>query len=87
MLYSLLAEYGFTFWLVYCRYCKPRQLTVPEFMEEVTTSDGAMFLQPGFPRLSVEGFVTEYKKSDQYKDICRVVDSPEVMQEFWVQVR
>ncbi|CAM6101594.1 unnamed protein product [Calypogeia fissa] len=66
-------------------YVKPRQLTVPEFLEEVTTSDGAMYLQPGFPTLSIEGFVTEYKKSDQYKDILRVVDNPEVVEDFWVE--
>lgn len=73
--------------LLYCRYVKPRQVTVPEFLEEVTTSDGAMFLQPGFPILDIEGFVEAYKKSDQYKDVCRVVNNPEVVEDFWVEVK
>jgi hypothetical protein len=75
------------FCLVDCRYVKPRQLTVPEFLEEVTTSDGILYLQPGLPKLDIEGFAAEFKKSDHYKDILRVVDSPEIVEEFWVEVR
>lgn len=66
-------------------YVKPRQLTVAEFLEEVTSTDGARYLQPGFSTLGIEGFVAEYKKSDQYKDICRVVDNKELVEELWVE--
>ncbi|KAJ7522819.1 hypothetical protein O6H91_18G028200 [Diphasiastrum complanatum] len=66
-------------------YVKPKHVGVGEFLEEVTTSEGLKYLQPGFSRLDLDGFLSAYKSSDIYKDICRVVDDPEVHQEFWVK--
>lgn len=46
-----------------------------------------MCLQPGFPILGIEGFVEAYKNSDQYKDVCRVVNNPEVVEDLWIEVK
>ncbi|BBN17690.1 protein MpABCG27 [Marchantia polymorpha subsp. ruderalis] len=64
---------------------KPKHVSIAEFLEEVTTSDGLQYLQPGFQRLDLNGFETAYKNSDAYKDVCRVVDSPELLHQYWVQ--
>ncbi|KAH7282783.1 hypothetical protein KP509_35G047300 [Ceratopteris richardii] len=66
-------------------YRKPKHLSTGEFLQEVTTPDGAAYLQPGFSRLSVEEFVIKYKSSDTYKDVLRVVNSSELVQQLWVQ--
>ncbi|KAL2613833.1 hypothetical protein R1flu_025525 [Riccia fluitans] len=66
-------------------YFKPNHVSIAEFLEEVTTPEGVRYLQAGFPRLDFDGFEAAFKNSDCYKDICRVVDSPELLQEFWMQ--
>jgi hypothetical protein len=55
-------------------------------LEEVTMEDGVAYLRPGFKRMNLEDFVDAYKNSNMYKDICRVLESPELVQELWVQV-
>ncbi|KAG6540811.1 hypothetical protein Mapa_017836 [Marchantia paleacea] len=64
---------------------KPKHVSIAEFLEEVTTSDGLKYLQSGFPRLDLNDFEAAYKNSDAYKDVCRVVDSPELLHQYWVQ--
>ena len=68
------------------RYKKPRHLSVGEFLQEVTTEDGAVYLQPGFRKLNLDEFILLYKNSDMHQDICRVIDSPGLLQQLWVQV-
>ena len=69
------------------RYKKPKHVSIGEFLQEVTTTDGAAYLRPGFKRMEIEDFVDAYKSSNMYRDICRVLDSPELVQELWVQVK
>ncbi|KAH7447131.1 hypothetical protein KP509_01G092800 [Ceratopteris richardii] len=66
-------------------YKKPKHLSAGEFLQEVTTPDGSIYLQPGFRRLSVEDFVIAYKSSNLYNDVLRIVNGPELVQELWVQ--
>ena len=56
-------------------------------MQEVTTTDGAAYLRPGFKKMEIEDFVDAYKSSNMYRDICRILDNPELVQELWVQVK
>ena len=35
----------------------------------------------------LEQAIDAYKSSNMYRDICRVLDSPELVQELWVQVK
>ncbi|MCO5571123.1 hypothetical protein L7F22_024855 [Adiantum nelumboides] len=66
-------------------YKKPKHLSTGEFLQEVTTADGAEYLQPGFRKLTVEDFVIAYKSSSLYRDVLRIVNGPELVQELWVQ--
>eukprot|EP00250_Pteridium_aquilinum_P022489 c25391_g2_i1 orf=308-5194(-) len=66
-------------------YKKPKHLGTGEFLQEVTTGDGVVYLQPGFRKLTLEDFVISYKNSNLYRDICRIVNSSELVQELWVQ--
>ncbi|KAL3689857.1 hypothetical protein R1sor_016166 [Riccia sorocarpa] len=66
-------------------YFKPNHVSIAEFLEEVADPEGVQYLQAGFPRLNLDGFEAAYKDSDCYRDICRVLDSPELLQEYWMQ--
>jgi hypothetical protein len=59
---------------------------VGEFLQEVTTEDGVAYLQQGYRKLTLDEFILLYKNSDMHQDICRVIDSPGLLQELWVQV-
>lgn len=66
-------------------YKKPKHLGTGEFLQEVTTGDGVAYLQPGFRKLTLEDFVISYKGSNTYRDISRIVNGSELVQELWVQ--
>lgn len=69
------------------RYVKPNHLSTSEFLQEVTTPEGVRYLQPGYPRLERDDFVASFLLSPTFRDICRVVDSVDLVQELWLQVR
>eukprot|EP00850_Spirogloea_muscicola_P004781 SM000021S06414 [mRNA] locus=s21:129930:140406:+ [translate_table: standard] len=66
-------------------YIKPLHVCAPEFLVDVTTEEGWRFLQPGAQRLEFDGFVQAYQNSDLYKDTLRIVESPELHLNYWVQ--
>lgn len=52
-----------------------------DFLQELTTPQGRLYLQPGFKHLDMESFVRAYQSSDLYKDMMRVVNDQEVRPE------
>lgn len=72
--------------VIISRYLKPKHLSTCEFLSDVTTSEGARYLKPGCARLSREDFVTQFLLSPTFRDIRRVIDNTDLVQEHWVQV-
>jgi hypothetical protein len=68
---------------------KPKNLSISEFLSEVTTPEGAHYLRPGYPKLMVEEFAANFLLSPMFQDIHRVVNSssedPLCLQQFWVE--
>ena len=62
-------------------YFKPKHVDVADFLQEVTTEAGRVFLRPGFPVLDSPGFAAAYKASEVYAEVQRVVDCPELTRE------
>ncbi|GAQ83467.1 pleiotropic drug resistance protein [Klebsormidium nitens] len=56
-------------------YIKPDFLDITEFLQEVTSPDGAQWLSPGHSPLDLGGFVSAYEATPHYADILRVVNS------------
>lgn len=50
-----------------------------DFLQEVTTPEGRLFLQPGFKHLDTEDFAKAYKSSDLYRELLRVVEGSKVV--------
>lgn len=67
-------------------YLKPVHVEAAEFLSEVTSEEGAQYLQEGRERLNLPGFVAAYAESAYFRDVMRVVEAPEVLQEIFVQV-
>jgi hypothetical protein len=67
------------------RYVKPKNLSISEFLSEVTTPEGAHYLQPGYPKLMVEEFAANFLLSPTFRDIRRVVNSSDLLEELWVE--
>lgn len=61
----------------FVRYIKPDFLDITEFLQEVTSPDGAQWLSPGHSPLDLGGFVSAYEATPHYADILRVVNSPD----------
>ena len=72
--------------LICFRYHKPKHLSTNEFLSDVTTPEGVRYLQPGRTRLDREEFVAKFLLSPTFRDIRRVVDSSDLVQEYWIQV-
>ncbi len=72
-------------WQLLSRYVKPKNLSVSEFLSEVTTPEGAHYLRPGYPKLMVEEFAANFLLSPTFRDIRRVVNSSDLLQELWVE--
>jgi ABC-type multidrug transport system ATPase subunit/ABC-type multidrug transport system permease subunit len=66
-------------------YVKPKNLSISEFLSEVTTPEGAHYLRPGHPKLMVEEFAANFLLSPTFRDIRRVVNSSDLLQELWVE--
>lgn len=47
----------------------------------MTTEAGRVFLRPGFRALDSPGFAAAYKASEQFAEVQRVVESPELTRE------
>eukprot|EP00897_Mesotaenium_endlicherianum_P003134 jgi/Mesen1/2849/ME000174S02102 len=66
-------------------YLKPAHMEVPEFLVDVASEDGAQYLQSGYARLDLDGFVRAYESSAHFQDVLRVVESPELVEQIYVQ--
>ncbi|OAE18414.1 hypothetical protein AXG93_3426s1070 [Marchantia polymorpha subsp. ruderalis] len=66
-------------------YAKPKHVDVADFLQEITTSDGVHFVQPGFLPLTHEEFHAAYLRSEMHADVERIVNNPKTIQELWVQ--
>lgn len=55
-------------------------------MQEVTTRDGAAYLQPGAQPLTLDEFVAEYEKSELHQDVLRIAASESTTHVFWVKI-
>lgn len=58
---------------------KPNHVDVADFLQEISTEEGAGYLIPGHKHLTVDDFVSAYMASDMYKDIVRILDEQEVI--------
>jgi hypothetical protein len=57
---------------------KPHHVDVADFLQEISTEEGAGYLEPGHKHLTIDGFVNAYMASDMYKDIVRILDDKKV---------
>ena len=57
---------------------KPHHVDVVGFLQEISTEEGAGYLEPGPKHLTIDGFVNAYMASDMYKDIVRILDDKKV---------
>ncbi|GJP85672.1 hypothetical protein CLOP_g15782 [Closterium sp. NIES-67] len=64
-------------------YLKPLHMSVPEYLQHVTTEGGGA-LRSGKKKLLLDGFVRAYKKSPYYKNILRVTSSPAPLLLLWI---
>jgi hypothetical protein len=55
-------------------------------VEEVTTRDGAAYLQPGAQPLNLDEFGAEYEKSELHQDVLRIAASESTTHVFWVKL-
>jgi len=67
-------------------YVKPNHVDVADFLQEVTTEEGTHFLLPEFRHLTSNEFVKAYMDSDMYKDVLRIVNNTQNVQELWLDV-
>jgi ABC-type multidrug transport system ATPase subunit len=67
-------------------YVKPNHVDVADFLQEVTTEEGIHFLLPEFRHLTSNEFVKAYMDSDMYKDVLRIVNNTQNVQELWLDV-
>lgn len=58
---------------------KPNYVDVADFLQEISTEEGAGYLVAGFTHLTTADFVKAYMASDMYKDIVRILDDQEVI--------
>lgn len=68
------------------RYFKANHVSTNEFLSEVTTPEGVRYLRPGYPRLEHEDFVASFLLSPTCRDIRRVVNCVDNVEELWAQV-
>lgn len=57
---------------------KPNHVDIADFLQEISTDEGAGYLKPGQEHLTTDEFVDAYMASDMYKDVIRILDEQEV---------
>ena len=66
---------------------KPSHVEDAEFLAEVTAEEGSQYLQAGREALSLSGFVSAYEDSPFHRDVMRVLDTPDMLQQIFIEVR
>ena len=65
---------------------KPSHVEDAEFLAEVTAEEGSQYLQAGREALGLGGFVSAFEESPFHRDVMRVVDAPDILQQIFVKV-
>lgn len=70
-----------------CSYVKPQNVETAEFLLEIATEDALGYLTDTSQSMTVDQLAAAFEGSAIHRDNMRVIDSPEVNQEVFVQVR
>lgn len=68
-----------------CRYEKPLHVESAEFLEDIVAGYGSQYIAPEATPLSIDQLVGNYRNSDHYKDIIRIVTGDRVKHTYWIE--
>ncbi|XP_027158635.1 ABC transporter G family member 40-like [Coffea eugenioides] len=66
-------------------YEKPLHVESAEFLEDIVAGYGSRYIAPEATPLSIDQLVGNYRNSDHYKDIIRIVTKDKVKHTYWIE--